>query len=145
MKKYLKYLTLSIAVLVCFSVTQTSATYAHPKGNTVYKTMYATTEDIFLDTIHSKLNKFVLNQYGKQVHWYEPKIVEINRLVSQSKCTYQATIMIKVQGENNVQDWGIDQITLNYDSPYQNSEVNDTSLEPKIELIDYKHVTPLAK
>ncbi|KRE31601.1 DUF3888 domain-containing protein [Paenibacillus sp. Soil522] len=143
MKKLVKY-SLPIAFLVLASVTQALPTHAEPKENTVYKTTYATTENIFLDTIHPELNKFVLNKYGSLVPWADSNIVEIKRLVSPTKFTYQVKIIFKVFGEGG-KDWGIDQITLNYDSHYHNKELKDPSLKPEIELVEYQHVIPIPK
>jgi len=139
LKKIVRY-TLSIALLGMSLTIQVVQTQAEPKEDKIYKTTYATTEDIFLDTIYPELNKFVQDKYGSSVHWADSKIVEIKCLVSPDKWTYQAKIMIKVFGVGE-QQWSLDQITLNYDSLYRNHEVKDSLSKPKIELVEYKQMT----
>jgi hypothetical protein len=68
----------------------------------------------------------------------------MKRLVSPTKIIYQAKVGIKVWAHGNLR-WGMDQITLNFDPPYPSHQVKDISAKAKIELVEYKQITPIPK
>ena len=133
-KQYLVVLVLGFLILV-FTLTQVvkSETVLNAEG------MYITTEDIILDIVFPTIDQRVIKEYGQDTlfRWEWKRIVGITY---NNNHFYDVSVSIEIASEG-ADDYKEDLVKVRI-SPSCDSDKLKCNHEFKIEILDYKHLSP---
>jgi hypothetical protein len=134
-KQYLVLLGLLFIVLTPSQVVK-SETNSEVEG------MYVTTEDIILDLLLPIIDNRVIKEYGQDtlISWHWKRIVGITYNDNHS---YDVTVRIEIPSKN-LDDFKEDLVKVRISPSCDSDRINKQKCnhEFKIEIVDYKHLSP---